>query len=337
MTAPGQLVRRIAARGGLRDAAWRAAFAQVPREVFVPYYYEPRPGGGHERLWRHDPDPGRRARWLAGVYSDRPLATRLRDGQLVSSSSRPSLMATMLERLRVADGMDVLEIGTGPGYNAALLCHRLGDAHVTTVDIDPDITGAARGHLAEAGYRPRVLTQDGALGCRAYAPYGRIVATCAVTAVPWEWPAQSVPGALIVVPLAGGLLALRVAADGAAEGTFCSSPACFVPLRGGGAPRGGTGEGPPDGTPRTGSGEGDDGDTDGAGAGAGDEGAAGLRLLLALTAGRVAPADAYALWGDAGRPGRERYGVSVRGGRQWAWLDDPYGRHTWPLAGRERG
>ncbi|MGP3979385.1 methyltransferase domain-containing protein [Streptomyces sp. 8N114] len=311
---PADLVREIVARGGLRDPAWRAAFSQVPRELFVPFFYVPAPGGRMDRLWRDDSDPGRRSRWREGVYSDQPLATRIRDGRLLSSSSQPSLMATMLEHLQVTDGMNVLEIGTGPGYNAALLSHRLGDRQVTTVDLDPDITDAARGHLADAGYRPRVVTGDGAQGCRAYAPYDRIIATCTVARIPDAWPAQCTTGGLILTPLATGLLGLRVAADGSAAGTFHSTPAYFVPLRGGAALRDDSGgEGLPSGVPPHALND--------------DR----FRFLLALTGGHLEPAEAYALWGRTGHPERERYGVTVREGHQWAWLDDPEGPHTWPL------
>ena len=57
--------------------------------------------GGYERRWGESPDPRTRERWLRGAYADAPLATRLRDGELVSSSSQPSLMAMMLAELRV--------------------------------------------------------------------------------------------------------------------------------------------------------------------------------------------------------------------------------------------
>lgn len=107
---------------------------------------------------------------MRGAYADAPLATRLRDGELVSSSSQPSLMAMMLVALRVRDGDRVLEIGAGTGYNAALLAHRLGDDCVTTVDLEPEITEAARRHLADAGYHPAVVTGDGARGVPERAP-----------------------------------------------------------------------------------------------------------------------------------------------------------------------
>ena len=321
MAGPADLVREIEAGGFLPDPEWRAAFEEVPRELFVPFYYAPGPGGDYERLWCDDPDPGRRARWRQGVYSDQPLATSIRDGRLLSSSSQPSLMARMLRYLEVGAGMDVLEIGTGPGYNAALLSHRLGDSHVTTVDLDPDITAAARGHLAAAGYRPRVVTGDGAQGCGVHAPYDRIIATCTVPRVPPAWLSQSVPGALILTPLATGLLSLRVDGEGAAVGRFRSTPAFFVPLRGGpghGCPGGGVYEHRmPGGMPRD--------------AQRSEE----FHFLLVLSEGQLDPADAYALWKEAGRPGRERYGVSVREGRQRVWLDDPEGPHTWPLPGTE--
>lgn len=314
MGASADLVAEIVAGGGLTDPAWRAAFEEVPRELFVPFFYAATRDGDHERLWRDDPDPRRRALWREGVYADQPLATRIRDGELLSSSSQPSLMARMLEYLEVRDGMDVLEIGTGPGYNAALLCHRLGEAHVTTVDLDPDITQAARAHLTAAGYRPRVITGDGARGCPAHAPYDRVIATCAMPNVPPAWIAQCAPGALVLAPLATGLVALRVGEGGEARGHFTSTPAFFVPLRGG------TGQGRPDpvsarGAPRQA--QRDD----------------GFRFLLTLSGGQWEPSEAFVVWNGAGRPGRERYGVSVAGERQWAWLDDPYGPYVWPLDG----
>ncbi|MCX5437392.1 methyltransferase domain-containing protein [Streptomyces sp. NBC_00056] len=305
------LVREIAVSGAFDgDPAWREVFEQVPRHVFVPYYYLPAPTG-YRRLWREDPDPRQRERWLRGAYADEPLATRVRDGELVSSSSQPSLMARMLVELDVREGHRVLEIGAGTGYNAALLSRRAGDENVTTVDLDPEITESARLHLATAGFRPHVVTGDGAAGCPEHAPYDRIVATCALRSVPSAWPAQCRPGARILAPLTTGLILLTVGEAGHAEGRFLHTPAYFVPLRGGTQ-----GEEPVQhigGLPRR--------------ALADDL----FRFLLALTAGRLDPHEALALWEREGRPVRERFGVTVSGEHEWAWLDDPEGPYAWSL------
>ncbi|MEV0119081.1 methyltransferase domain-containing protein [Streptomyces sp. NPDC050844] len=307
------LVREIEASGACAgDPALLTAFTQVPRHLFVPYYYVAATGGGYERLWGEDPDPLRRARWLDGAYADTPLATRVRDGELLSSSSQPSLMAKMLAELALPpDGCDVLEIGAGTGYNAALLAHRLGDEHITTVDLDPEITESARRHLAAAGHHPAVVTGDGAAGCPERAPYDRIIATCTLSSVPRAWFAQCRPGARVLAPLATGLITLTVRDAEHAEGRFLHTPAYFVPLRGGStrAPQ----EQPPGGLPRR-----------------------ALqnelfRFLLELTAGTLDPYEALALWQREGRPVRERYGVSVSGPHEWAWLDDPEGPYAWPL------
>ncbi|MFJ6387395.1 methyltransferase domain-containing protein [Streptomyces sp. NPDC091972] len=305
------LVREIDASGAwAADPAWRAAFEAVPRHLFVPYYYV---GvmGGYERRWGESPDPRTREKWVRGAYADAPLATRLRDGELVSSSSQPSLMAMMLTELRVRDGDRVLEIGAGTGYNAALLAHRLGDDHVTTVDLEPEITEAARAHLAAAGYHPVVVTGDGARGVPERAPFDRIIATCTLASVPTAWLAQCRPGARILGPLATGLIALTVRDAGHAEGRFLHTPAYFVPLRGAG--RRDRERPDPSGVPRR--------------ARESDL----FRFLLALTGDSLAPREAYALWEREGRPSRERYGVTVSGDREWAWLDDPEGPCAWPL------
>ncbi|WP_329178848.1 methyltransferase domain-containing protein [Streptomyces sp. NBC_01477] len=234
-----RMVRRIVAGGGLADPAWRAAFAEVPRHLFVPVYYR---GGsddaaGHGRFAADDPDMRRRLSWLTGAYADQPIATHVSGGELVSSSSQPSLMALMCEALDLREGHRVLEIGAGTGYNAALLAHRLGGTGaVTTVDLDAAITAPAREHLAAYGTAAAlsvtVVTGDGAFGCPAGAPYDRVIATCELPAVPPAWAEQCRPGARILAPFATGLVVLTVTGPGRAEGRFLSTPAYFVPLRG---------------------------------------------------------------------------------------------------------
>ncbi|MGW7205957.1 methyltransferase domain-containing protein [Streptomyces sp. NPDC054837] len=308
------LVDRIEASGAWADdPVWREAFAAVPRHLFVPYYYV---GvmGGYERRWGESADPRTRERWVRGAYADSPLATRMRDGELVSSSSQPSLMAMMLAALEVDEGARVLEIGAGTGYNAALLAHRLGDdGLVTSIDLEPEITEAARQHLAAAGYRPLVVTGDGARGVPERAPFDRIIATCTLASVPRAWLAQCAPGARILAPLATGLIALTVRDAGHAEGRFLHTPAYFVPLRG---------EGRPEPEPAR---------LGGVPSRARENEL--FRFLLELSRGSLDPQEAYQLWEREGWPQRERYGITVSDGREWAWLDDPEGPYVWPLGG----
>ncbi|MGX1312207.1 protein-L-isoaspartate(D-aspartate) O-methyltransferase [Streptomyces calvus] len=311
-SARAALVREIDASGAFdADPVWREAFAAVPRHLFVPAYYA---GvvGGYERRSADDPDPAARERWLRGAYEDTPLAIRLSDGELLSSSSQPSLMALMLAGLDVRDGHDVLEIGTGSGYNAALLAHRLGDDDlVTTVDLDPELTASARRHLDAAGHHPVVVTGDGARGVPDRAPFDRIIATCALPSLPRAWLAQCRPAARIVAPFATGLVALTVRDAGHAEGRFLHTPAYFVPLRGAGRSRQ---EQP---------------DLDGLPAAA--RGSDLFRFLLALTAGVLEPREAYEVWEREGRPRRERYGLTADAEGDRAWLDDPRGPYVWPV------
>ncbi|MCW2914403.1 MAG: Protein-L-isoaspartate(D-aspartate) O-methyltransferase [Actinomycetia bacterium] len=227
------LVAKLTEDGSLRDPRWIAAFQAVPRHVFVPRFLLDRT---HTNTYEpvDATDPAQHREWLERVYSDEPLVTRV-DGMFsVSSSSQPSLMADMLETLQITGAERVLEIGTGTGYNSALLCEGLGtDDQVFSVDIDADLVEAARGHLDGLGYRPTLATLDGAEGYPDGAPYDRIIATCSLPRVPVEWIAQTAEGGLILVnlyrDLGGGALALLRVEDGQASGHFMPYFGGFMP------------------------------------------------------------------------------------------------------------
>lgn len=206
------------------DSPWHDAFASVPRHLFVPAFFQQR----HDGAWRLTTSADD-AYW-GTVYSDAALTTQLTAGEPTSSSSQPSLMLSMLDALDAEPGHQVLEIGTGTGYNAALLAHRLGGTAVTTVDVDPALTGHASDRLAAAGHQPHVHTGDGAAGVPARSPFDRIIATCGMTRIPQPWIEQSREGAVILAPVGWGLARLTVA-GGRGVGRFLTGGACFMPRR----------------------------------------------------------------------------------------------------------
>jgi protein-L-isoaspartate(D-aspartate) O-methyltransferase len=225
-----RLADQLIALDKLRSPRWQAAIRAVPRHALVPMHYtlDPR---------THQWVPHATADDLAQVSAYTALFV-LPGGR--SSTSMPGLMTRMLESLDVRDGHDVLEIGTGAGYNAALLSHRLGDQHVFSVDVEAELIELARTRLADAGYHPTLVAADGAAGLPDHAPYDRIIATCSVPAVPCSWVEQTRSGGLILVDvkpgrLAGNLVLLRRNARGA-EGHFDPVYGSFMPLRTPGAP-----------------------------------------------------------------------------------------------------
>ena len=177
---------------------------------------------------------------LAGAYRDEALVTALLpDGHggraAVSSSTQPSLMVGMLDALDLGEDLRVLEIGTGTGYNAALMCHVLGDAAVHSVDVDPVLVDTARARLDSLGHHPLLAVGDGRAGLPSHAPYDRIIATCAFPEVPWAWAEQLVAGGLVLVDvkvalLAGNLALLRRTPD-RLEGRFLPAWAGFMAVR----------------------------------------------------------------------------------------------------------
>lgn len=224
-----RLADQLVAAGKLHSTEWWRAVQEVPRHELVPVYFEYARDG-----WRacDTTTPEGQQHWLDRVYSNTALFT-LPDGR--SSSSMPALVTRMLESLDVADGQRVLEIGTGSGYNVALLCHRLGEENVFSVDIETELVSLARSRLARLGYRPTLAVADGEQGLAEHAPYDRIIATCAVPAVPWSWVTQTRVGGLILADLklsanAGNLVLLRCYED-RAEGRFDQRWGSFMPMR----------------------------------------------------------------------------------------------------------
>ena len=178
---------------------------------------------------------------LHEVYSDAAVVThRGPDGVPVSSSSQPAVMAGMLQQLKVEPGQRILEIGTGTGYNAALLGHLVGpEGSVTTVDLDPAICIAAERHLDVAGVENvSVVTGDGWTAVQGLGTFDRIEATVGISDLSSVWVEHLAVDGIFVAPLwlrAG--LQVSVAfrkADGGLQGVS-ADPCGFMRLRGLGA------------------------------------------------------------------------------------------------------
>jgi len=141
---------------------------------------------------------------LGDVYRDRAVVTRRGpDGVPVSSSSQPAIMARMLEQLGIGPGLAVLEVGTGTGFNAALLGHLVGpDGDVVTVDIDPAIVAEAKRHVIDAGAsNVSVVAADGWASLGEAAMFDRIEATAGAWDISPAWVEQLRPGGVLVAPV----------------------------------------------------------------------------------------------------------------------------------------
>ncbi|MEV6329607.1 ATP-grasp peptide maturase system methyltransferase [Streptomyces sp. NPDC051909] len=244
-----QLAAQLAAGDSLRSPQWRTAVEDVPRHEFLRQFYTENLGPGVTSWTPISSELVGAAEWLTIAYSDQTLVTQF-DGRPLdwndpnpvsnanptSSSTLPSLVVRMLEDLDVHDDMTVLELGTGTGYSTALLCHRLGDKNVTSIETDRDVADRARIALASCGYYPRLLTEDGRHGYAGPSPYDRTIATYGVRSVPAAWVKQTRPGGLIVTTLRGwmrslGLVRLTVDGDGRAEGPFIAADPSFMIAR----------------------------------------------------------------------------------------------------------
>ena len=201
------LVERLEKWGYVESAPVRRAFLAVPRERFVP-----------EDLRR-------------SAYEDVPLP--IGGGQTISA---PSMIAIMLEEAALREGEAVLEVGTGSGYNAALLAEIVGPDRVVSIERHPELAELGRANLATCGYRVEVVVGDGTRGYPPRAPYDCVMATAGAPRIPNPWRDQTKVGGRIVAPIGRSRLSqVLVTARRTSESkweTKEGTPCAFVPLIG---------------------------------------------------------------------------------------------------------
>jgi protein-L-isoaspartate(D-aspartate) O-methyltransferase len=200
---------------GVTDESVLAAMDAVPRHEFVDRFWTVSssdtraPGRTRQCRLAEDCADG----VLEAVY-DPQSAILIRAGGAgaTSSLSAPVIVGLMLAEMQLTPGLRVLEIGTGSGYNAALLAHLLGQATlVTTMDVDPELIAPARQRLARLGFDEVVVRcGDGADGAADRAPFDRIAATVGCLDIAAAWVAQLADDGQLLVPLEHGAMHPRV-------------------------------------------------------------------------------------------------------------------------------
>lgn len=195
---------QIKARGVKAERVLRA-MEKVPRHLFVPQEY------------------------LDEAYDDHPLPIGY--GQTIS---QPYIVAYMTELLNLEPGDKVLEIGTGSGYQAAILAEITDEVY--TVEIIPELARSAEERLRRLGYdKIKVLNADGYYGWEEHAPYDAIIVTCAPDHIPQPLVQQLKDGGRMVIPVGppGGLQTLwLVEKVGGEVRTYSMMGVLFVPMLG---------------------------------------------------------------------------------------------------------
>lgn len=195
---------QIVARG-ISDIRVLEAMKKVPRHLFVPPEY------------RH------------AAYEDRPLP--IGEGQTIS---QPYIVALMTESLCLKGDERVLEIGTGSGYQAAILAELAKEVY--TIEYIPSLAKRAQKTLEELGYRNVwVIVGDGFYGLPEKAPFDAIIITCATPKIPGPLLEQLKEGGRMVLPLGGSpchqvLVLVKKTPDGIEKKEITG--VVFVPMRG---------------------------------------------------------------------------------------------------------
>lgn len=197
-----ELVERGLRARGIRDERVLEVMARVPRHLFVP-----------PELTEH-------------AYEDRALPIGF--GQTIS---QPYMVAVMLETLSLSGTERVLDVGTGSGYQAALLS--LLAREVVSVDVVPQLAASAHARLTELGFRGvEVVVADGSLGHREGAPYDTIVVAAAAVDLPIALIDQLADDGQLLIPVGAAPIQelILVHKRGTRTSTRKIADCSFVPL-----------------------------------------------------------------------------------------------------------
>ncbi|SEG70905.1 protein-L-isoaspartate(D-aspartate) O-methyltransferase [Thermomonospora echinospora] len=237
------LADRLTVSGAMTDPSWREVLREVPRHLFAPPVAWAAPGGGGPYRIDVRKDP---ARWWEAVYAPGTVVlTQFEDGAAditgepdepgelgapTSSLSAPDIVLPFLELLHPIPGQRILDVGTGNGWTAALLCERVGDRHVVSAEVDERVAAQAAANLETAGYAPELIVGDAAscLPDGGGVPFDIVHVTCGVATLPYAWVQRARPGAAIAFPWMpdfgyGYRVRLDVMPDGTALGRLAGS------------------------------------------------------------------------------------------------------------------
>jgi protein-L-isoaspartate(D-aspartate) O-methyltransferase len=197
------LIGQLKDIGYLKTPAVIKAFLETRREDFIP--------SENRKL----------------AYADEPLP--IRNGQTISA---PHMVALMTELLEPKKTDKILEVGSGSGYQAAILCRLAGK--VITIELEPELAVFAEGNLKKAGCgNVKVLCADGSLGYAKEQPFDKIIVTCGCEEIPKPLVEQLKEGGIIIAPVGSAwhkeLIAARKVNGELQEKSYGS--VAFVPLR----------------------------------------------------------------------------------------------------------
>ncbi|MBC3844519.1 methyltransferase domain-containing protein [Streptacidiphilus sp. 4-A2] len=239
-----EAAKRLADEVTAAAPQWHEAVSNTPRHHLIPHWWERVPNSPTEEWDLVSPSPLSEEH-LSAVYRDETLVTRVgpdhaddakpgerAKGSPTSSSTLPGLVVSMLHRLDLEPGKRTLDVGTGSGYSAALLSRRIGEQHVTSIDVDPYLVSAATQRLADFGQHPRMEAVD-ATGTLPDSAYDRIIATVSVRPIPETWLRSLRTGGKLVTTIAHTalLITANMGPDGVARGWVQPDPATFMETR----------------------------------------------------------------------------------------------------------
>lgn len=168
------LIEDLQREGYLKSPKIIKAFREIPREAFIRH---------EERSY---------------AYADQPLP--IGSGQTISA---PHMVAIMTELLRPEKTDNILEVGAGSGYQAAILSKLVSKFY--TVELEAELVSLARKNLKKAGIKNvQVFQGDGSLGLEREAPFDKIIVTCATDNIYPAWKEQLKEGGLIIAPVGSG-------------------------------------------------------------------------------------------------------------------------------------